>query len=929
MPYIEPKRPRRRRAITLWVLVIAFGSLFLSILTQPWLQAAGSSPDSLPIGSLFFVGQIIVVAITTLAAIAQISGFSLRDVLNTRSAHTNAEAFPFHVVRSPDELASYLLPDPTEPVLPDRAVQFMPRIAKELDVAFRQHGQVLICGRSKTGKTREAVEMLARWWRTGPTVLIAKNHVSLRPPFAIPENLPVRNVVLFFDDVDRYCEDEAAVQRLDQTTAFFADLCHDPEELRVVATARQEPEYWQRLQYTASAQPWAEMNLVTLPPLSEADAYQLISALTQQYNIETDETITQTLARKNDGTFLNVILTFRSWLAEGVTKIQPENIAAFQGDLKQTWRHRYERLAKAIPQAKPIYAAVSLMQKCNIPLQTGLITDLATELSLGRMYHMVAGLTNLIWQRIDLSPRFDWYRDRRRRRRRLIWGGVLGVFLLYAIFYVFLCFTSVRFQYAAIEALADQMWLQLLLISPLLLLVSPVIVSYALRWRRKRMEQRVAQALKQLLVAEIPLRDDELRPYENQFEGNGESRAWPAGFFVGQGSTSSFTRLVAPRLSGLFFQYADTLRTKGQFAPGGTIAKIAQALAPNHPAPYFVLGKIWYDKANYGRAMVEFSRSKGRNSTAYAAPIDERIAWCLYNLNQYRQAIEVADQALTKMPTLTSARWVRGLARLRNSQEDTGLADCRQAALAQENIPLDVLNAIKAASNAHLPWANEAENLLTIKKPAQKRLSPRKHILRTFAIAGAIVLAIGVLWGIPYLNKLVESDSDFRLGFSNVLLGIFPRAPALLDQRCYANTDLQRYDQAIADCNEAIRLDPSSAAAYSNRGAVYIYLREYDKAFADLIEAIRLKPDYARAFNNRGWAYNNSGQYEKALADLNEAIRLKPDFAEAFSNRGDAYYYLGQKDRAIADYEKSVERFEAQGRSEGANWARSMLEVLK
>ncbi len=86
--------------------------------------------------------------------------------------------------------------------------------------------------------------------------------------------------------------------------------------------------------------------------------------------------------------------------------------------------------------------------------------------------------------------------------------------------------------------------------------------------------------------------------YENQLEGNGESCAWAASYFVGQAGTHSFTRIVAPRLSNLFLEYADVLRIKGQLAPGRKLARIAQTLAPNYRASYFVQGKIWYDDTN-------------------------------------------------------------------------------------------------------------------------------------------------------------------------------------------------------------------------------------------------------------------------------------------------------------------------------------------
>jgi tetratricopeptide (TPR) repeat protein len=35
--------------------------------------------------------------------------------------------------------------------------------------------------------------------------------------------------------------------------------------------------------------------------------------------------------------------------------------------------------------------------------------------------------------------------------------------------------------------------------------------------------------------------------------------------------------------------------------------------------------------------------------------------------------------------------------------------------------------------------------------------------------------------------------------------------------RCWAYIDNDKYEQAFADCNEAIRLDPNNALAYNNR----------------------------------------------------------------------------------------------------------------
>ena len=59
-----------------------------------------------------------------------------------------------------------------------------------------------------------------------------------------------------------------------------------------------------------------------------------------------------------------------------------------------------------------------------------------------------------------------------------------------------------------------------------------------------------------------------------------------------------------------------------------------------------------------------------------------------------------------------------------------------------------------------------------------------------------------------------------------------------------------------------------------------------DRALAELTEAIRLDPTLAKAYANRGWVYVEKGDQEKAIADCTEAIRLDPKDARAHDNLG-------------------------------------------
>jgi tetratricopeptide (TPR) repeat protein len=115
------------------------------------------------------------------------------------------------------------------------------------------------------------------------------------------------------------------------------------------------------------------------------------------------------------------------------------------------------------------------------------------------------------------------------------------------------------------------------------------------------------------------------------------------------------------------------------------------------------------------------------------------------------------------------------------------------------------------------------------------------------------------------------------------------------------------YDKAIADCDQAIRLDPQLAAAYNNRGLAYMQKRDYDKAIADFDQAIQLDPKDARVHINCGTANMQKRDYDKAISVYDQAIQLDPKDARAYLNRGTAYLQKRDYDKAISDYDHAIQ----------------------
>jgi Flp pilus assembly protein TadD len=124
--------------------------------------------------------------------------------------------------------------------------------------------------------------------------------------------------------------------------------------------------------------------------------------------------------------------------------------------------------------------------------------------------------------------------------------------------------------------------------------------------------------------------------------------------------------------------------------------------------------------------------------------------------------------------------------------------------------------------------------------------------------------------------------------------------------RATAKAAQGRYDLAVVDYTEAIRLDPTFAKAYCNRGVARRHLGQYDLAVADYTEAIRRDPTDSLAYLDRGAARAAQGRHDLAVADSTEAIRLNPTDAEAYCNRGCDRAVLGRYDVAIADFTEAI-----------------------
>jgi len=83
-------------------------------------------------------------------------------------------------------------------------------------------------------------------------------------------------------------------------------------------------------------------------------------------------------------------------------------------------------------------------------------------------------------------------------------------------------------------------------------------------------------------------------------------------------------------------------------------------------------------------------------------------------------------------------------------------------------------------------------------------------------------------------------------------------------------------NQILADLNRAIELDATSALPCILRGNAFATLNDHDAAIADYDQALRLNPRSYNALANRASSKMSVGRLDEARRDLRKALELNP-----------------------------------------------------
>lgn len=152
-----------------------------------------------------------------------------------------------------------------------------------------------------------------------------------------------------------------------------------------------------------------------------------------------------------------------------------------------------------------------------------------------------------------------------------------------------------------------------------------------------------------------------------------------------------------------------------------------------------------------------------------------------------------------------------------------------------------------------------------------------------------------------------NSDALKELHEAEQAVFLYPNDAFVYINKSHALLKLERYEEALQACEQAIRLDPDPIA-YNNKSYALNSLKRYEEALQACEQAIQLEPlsihksAFAPFYKNKGNILNSLKRYEEALQVCKQAIHLDPLLTPIYAIMGITLFKLKR-------YEESSESF--------------------
>lgn len=321
---------------------------------------------------------------------------------------------------------------------------------------------------------------------------------------------------------------------------------------------------------------------------------------------------------------------------------------------------------------------------------------------------------------------------------------------------------------------------------------------------------------------------------------------------------------------------------------------------------YLELGKAYLDTEQYNTAIAAFStalslQGQSRNpevlfnlglaQTEFA--LNQQFSTAQTRQEDLQKGLVYYDRAIKARPEYPEALYERGSTHLLLGDLESAMEDLQQA------VELDPSN---PEAVAQLGFASLRRGLTE----ANRRNAERSKIMEDLQVAVAQFTKYLQLVPEPAEDEDLPEEELPEIRRENIYL---QRSAAYigLGEETQGETSTAYYQNAVADAEEAIRLQPDMPDGHYQEGLAKRLMGDIDGALEAWDETLTISPANTEALLRRGILHYRSGDLELAKADLQEAVR----FAGGFNPR--AYFWLGicfstegNLNRAISEYSRAL-----------------------
>src|SRR5690554_1096368 len=158
-----------------------------------------------------------------------------------------------------------------------------------------------------------------------------------------------------------------------------------------------------------------------------------------------------------------------------------------------------------------------------------------------------------------------------------------------------------------------------------------------------------------------------------------------------------------------------------------------------------------------------------------------------------------------------------------------------------------------------------------------------------------------LLLNLGIMQRQLGLFDDAYISFTAALANN-PMPEVVLHNRASLLCDLERFDEAMEDYDEIIRLFPDDVEAYYRRGLLFLENNDRVKAESDFNAAERIDPDNLYSRLSQSLLYKLDDNWEAAAEIYTLLLETVPDPDPVFyMNRAECYLNTDQVSRAAAD----------------------------